>query len=246
MININCDIGERGADHPIDIQLMTLIQIANIACGGHAGDRESVIAFRNLAVENGVEVAAHLSYPDRENFGRTSMDISPETLKATLDDQYQMMPDVKMIKFHGALYNDACADNKRALVLIEWLLGKEITHVITPFDSLLADSCRETHISVVAEAFAERRYTWSEETGRLSLVNRKHDYASIQDCDEAVRHAVDIVKNHQVNAFIENNTGNAGRKLVPIQAETICIHSDSIIALELAQKLAAAFDTSIT
>jgi 5-oxoprolinase (ATP-hydrolysing) subunit A len=246
VININCDIGERGADHPVDLQLMTLIQIANVACGGHAGDRESVTAFRKLADQNGVKVAAHLSYPDRENFGRQSIDISPENLQAALDDQYQMMPDVKTVKFHGALYNDACVDDQLALNLTEWLLGNGITEVITPFDSLLADSCRKNHILVLAEAFAERRYAWSEETGRLSLVSRKYDFASIHDCDEAVQHAVDIVKNRQVNATIENDAGEIKRKIVPIQAETICIHSDSVIALELAQKLAAAFDTSIT
>ncbi len=246
MININCDIGERGADHPVDLQLMTLIQIANVACGGHAGDRESVAAFRKLADRNGVKVAAHLSYPDRENFGRKSMEISPENLQAALDNQYRLMQDVKTVKFHGALYNDSCVNDQLALTLIEWLLRKGITEVITPFDSLLATGCQKNHIPVMAEAFAERRYAWSAETGRLSLVNRKYDYASIHDCDEAVRHAVDIIKNRQVNATFENDAGEPRWKIVPIQAETICIHSDSVIALELAQKLAAAFNMSIT
>ena len=61
---INCDIGERGADHPQDRELMAYIHIANIACGGHAGDETSIEAFRALAEKHEVEVSAHLSYPD--------------------------------------------------------------------------------------------------------------------------------------------------------------------------------------
>ena len=75
-MKVNCDIGERGADHPVDRQLMELIDIANIACGGHAGDETSIHAFCQLAEQHGVTVTAHLSYPDRENFGRRSLDIS--------------------------------------------------------------------------------------------------------------------------------------------------------------------------
>ncbi len=237
MIKINCDIGERGADHPVDVQLMGLIQIANIACGGHAGNHESVKAFRSLADKYKVEVAGHISYPDRENFGRVSIDIDPQRLLAELDQQYSLLSDVKMIKFHGALYNDSCVDDHLAGMLSGWLIAKGIIRIITPFDSLLAAVCRKNDITIVAEAFAERRYAFSEETGQLSLVNRRYDYASIHDCDEAVRHTMTILKNQQVNAHIENSKGEISRKLVPIQAETICIHSDSVIALELARKL---------
>ena len=108
---VNCDIGERGVNHPTDLKLMTLISTANIACGGHAGDRESVDAFCALADKNNVTVSAHLSYPDKENFGRISMKIDPERLADSLSEQYELMPPaVKRIKFHGALYNDAVAE----------------------------------------------------------------------------------------------------------------------------------------
>lgn len=237
MIRINCDIGERGARHPVDIELMGLIQIANIACGGHAGDRESVAAFRFLAERNGVAVAGHLSYPDRENFGRVSMEMDHQELLWALNEQYHLIPDIKTIKFHGALYNDACVDDRLAGVLLEWLTTNRITHVITPFDSRLAAACRLNGIHIIAEAFAERRYAFSEKSGQLGLVNRRHDYASIHNCEEAVRHAMNIVNNKEVNAYMNDGKGDLSCRIVPIQADTICIHSDSPIALELVQKL---------
>lgn len=241
MTKINCDIGERGADHPIDRELIGLIQIANIACGGHAGDRESVSAFRQLAGQHNVEIAGHLSYPDRKNFGRESMVIGEKDLKASLDEQFSLIPDIRMIKFHGALYNDSCATQSLAETLSDWLVANGITRIITPFDSRLAKQCRPKGVIIVPEAFAERRYTCSKETGQLSLVSRKFDYACIHNCDEAVRHSLDIVKRGQVNAYFETAEGNTEQRLVPIEAETICIHSDSTIALELARALSKAF-----
>jgi UPF0271 protein len=238
MIKINCDIGERGPDHPIDVALMGHIDIANIACGGHAGDRASVKAFRHLAVHNNVAVAGHLSYPDRENFGRCSMDIDMGDLLASLDGQYQMMPDIKMIKFHGALYNDSCADPALSKGLSVWLQKNGITCIITPADSALARYCGESGIQVLAEAFAERRYDYSVETGRLSLVKRSKSYACIHDCGKAVAHTTQIITNGSVDAIVESPDGSTGIRTVAIAADTVCIHSDSHIALELAEKLA--------
>ncbi len=232
MIKINCDIGERGHDHPVDTALMDRIQIANIACGGHAGDEKSVAAFRKLAAERGVEVSAHLSYPDRENFGRTSMDISPGDLLASLDEQYSLMDDVKMVKFHGALYNDCAADASLAALLAGWLQKKGITEVMTPFDSELASAGSALGMKIVPEAFAERRYAFK--AGKLALVSRTKEYASIHNLKEAVAHSKSIYENQSVLAYEDDELMSDP---VPLKAETICIHSDSEIALELAEAL---------
>ena len=104
---INCDIGEKGPLHEGDRKLMEYIQIANLACDGHAGDKASVDAFRELAGKCGVGVAAHLSYPDKPNFGRASMALPEAELLAALDAQLALLPGVTLVKFHGALYNDA-------------------------------------------------------------------------------------------------------------------------------------------
>ncbi|MDC7241506.1 MAG: LamB/YcsF family protein, partial [Spirochaetales bacterium] len=197
-------------------------------------DERSVAAFRKLAQEKGVEVSAHLSYPDRENFGRTTIDITPEALLASLDEQYALMNDVKMVKFHGALYNDCAADASLAALLAGWLEKQGINRVMTPFDSELAGICAEKGMEVVPEAFAERRYAWSRESGKLSLVSRTREFASIHDLDEAVAHSKAIYLNQSVLAYEDDALMS---EPTPLQAQTICIHSDSEIALELAEAL---------
>jgi UPF0271 protein len=223
---------------------MKHIQIANLACGGHAGDSETVEAFRALASENGVAVSAHLSYPDRQNFGRVSMPISTPELMESLADQFRLLPDVRLVKLHGALYNDACRDADLARRLASWLREREIHTVITAGGSEMAAACTEKGIQVLAEAFAERRYRFFPETGSLALVSRKLDYASIRDCGEAVKQSEEIVKRGRVKAVVASGGGGTGAQTggmtyrwVPIKAETICIHSDSPISLELAKRL---------
>lgn len=237
MIKINCDIGERGPENQTDLALMSHIHIANIACGGHAGDKHSVEVFRKLAVENGVEVAGHLSYPDREDFGRRSLDIPIKELLISLDEQYQLIADVKLIKFHGALYNDSVVNRDLAKALASWLKTKGIAEVIAPRQSQMAETAAASGIRVLAEAFAERRYTLHPQTSQPVLVSRSKDYASIRECDAAVVHTKNIVSNHQVEVIIENSDGSLERKMVPLEADTICIHSDSVISLELASAL---------
>jgi UPF0271 protein len=239
-MKINCDIGERGADHPVDRALMELIDIANLACGGHAGDSASVAAFRDLAKRFSVELSVHLSYPDRENFGRKTIPMALEDLLESLNDQFDMMDDVKMVKFHGALYNDCAKDPALAVPLAAWLKSRGVNRIITQFDSELAMACRKEGITVVGEAFAERRYSLDEKSGRLSLVSRDKDYASIHELEAALAHSLEIYKDQKVSGHIDNSDGHRIEK-APLLAETICIHSDSVIALELARSLKSAF-----
>ena len=111
-IHINCDLGEGGH---YDQELMPLISACNIACGGHAGTLESMHQTVMLALENKVEIGAHPSYPDKENFGRISMEISAEDLKLSIVAQILSLKQIAEaeggklthIKPHGALYNDA-------------------------------------------------------------------------------------------------------------------------------------------
>ena len=238
MITINCDIGERGADHPVDIELIQYIGMANIACGGHAGEELSVKAFLTRANDRGIMISAHLSYPDKENFGRKTISLSEEELLKALDAQHAMMYWVKTIKFHGALYNDANVDVELAKLLVRWMMKKGIEEVVTLSDSELAKETRSAGLTVIAEAFAERNYWYNPRKKQLTLVSRGKDYASITDCDEAVKHALKIIREGKTTAYIEDSQGNITGIEVPITAETVCIHSDSEIALELAKKLA--------
>lgn len=231
-MKINCDIGERGANHPADRELMHHIHITNIACGGHAGDEESVAAFRALAQEHGVEISAHLSYPDRENFGRTSLEISGDTLCSALTEQRNRMPDVSIVKFHGALYNDSVSDADLAQTLTQWLVSNRISLLITPADSAMARAAAAAGIGILAEAFADRRYVQTED-GQLQLLSRTHPQAVYETLNEALAQCRQLKEQHVIT--------HSGQK-VAIQADTLCIHSDSAISMPLIQALSLPFE----
>lgn len=237
MLPINCDIGERGADHPVDTELMSLIDIASVACGGHAGDLLSVEAFRARAEIRGIPVAAHLSYPDTANFGRKSIAIAPSALLESLSLQYALMADVTMVKFHGALYNDSCRRIELAEALARWLAETACTTVITAPFSALDRACAGVGIAVMTEAFAERRYHLDADGRTLSLVSRERSWASIDDLDQALAQARQIALCNTVDAVVEADGRIVSTRTVALHAQTICIHSDSRIAVDLAREL---------
>jgi UPF0271 protein len=235
---INCDIGERGSQHPTDLELMNHIGMANIACGGHAGDEESIAVFSRIAQEKGLQIAAHLAYPDRLNFGRVSMTIAVKELLADLDRQLALSVEQSRVKLHGALYNDCNVNGLLAREIAVWLHSSNIREVVTPFDSALADACQELGLAVCAEAFAERRYNWLPERGQLVLASRNKHYASIHEVDEALEHSRKIIVEQCIDAVVEHEDGTQSTSSRPMLAKTLCIHSDSEIALPLASGLA--------
>ena len=216
---INCDIGERGVAHSVDDKLMKLIDIANIACGGHAGNEESIHYYKNLAKENGVKITAHLSYPDRENFGRKTLNISKEELHKSLDEQYAFMNDVKVVKFHGALYNDANKDENLAKVLMTWLKQNDIKEILTPYDSYLDKLSLE--IDVLHEAFLDRMYI--VEDNSLVLSHRSMSGAVITESLLAMKQ-YEGIKNEKL----------LGKS---IKASTLCLHSDNENALDILKSI---------
>src|SRR5699024_123712 len=135
-IDLNCDLGEGGG---FDHILMKYISTCNIACGGHYGDQESIKKTVDLAVGNQVKIGAHPSYPDRKNFGRTSIKISMEKLKWELQKQILAVKDeverqgqkLYHIKPHGALYNDIVKDENKAQIVIDAV--KEIDDALVLF-----------------------------------------------------------------------------------------------------------------
>lgn len=233
-MKVNCDIGERGADHPVDRQLMELIDIANIACGGHAGDETSIHAFCQLAEQHDVTVTAHLSYPDRENFGRRSLDIPWNKLEASLDEQMNRI-NTSAVKFHGALYNDAAANPELAALLSDWLKRRKVQILIAPGDSELAQKVRATGITLWSETFAERGYC--RKNNRLALLSRSEPNAVFQTLEKALQ---------QSRLLADHKTALPDASIARIQSDTVCVHSDSPIALPLVQALTARPPFTIT
>jgi UPF0271 protein len=228
-IDINCDLGE-GMDN--DAQLMPYLGSCNIACGGHYGDVNTMIKAINLAQQHGVNVGAHPSFPDKENFGRKIMDISRGELQQTLHQQVTFFQDtchklgVEMhhIKLHGALYNLAANDAEIAAVVLNVFAAVHADiKIYVPYNSAIA-ILADDYFPIVYEAFADRSYN-----NDLSLVSRSQNNAVITDKLLAWQQVSSITNKGKVKT-IEG-------QMVAIKAETFCVHGDQENALDIIQYL---------
>ena len=232
MMDISSDMGEinRLLDDGTYEKLMEYVTSINVACGGHAGDETMMAAMVALAKEKGVNVGAHPSYPDRENFGRNDMNMDANELLDSVRDQIQLLVDIgtnnrvnlSHVKAHGALYNRAVIDEDiaqtigEAIIQVDPLLkvmGLAGSKMLSVFDGLGLDT--------MAEAFADRSY---ESDGTLR--NRKYDDALITDPNKAALQAKNMV---------ESTVISFEGKAIEMNAQTICIHSDTPNAVAIAE-----------
>lgn len=224
-IDINCDLGE-GANN--DELLMPYISSCNIACGGHFGDKESMINTIKLAKIHQVKIGAHPSFPDRENFGRQIMKIDNESLKASLYDQIIQFKEIcseeevelNHIKLHGALYNLAARSTKTANLIIETLIKTGLNcKLFAPYQSELS-KIDQNQFEICHEAFIDRSYRMD-----LSLVSRQDKLALISSPKLAWEQLYRIIK-HQEIISVEGNK-------VKMIADTFCIHGDQERAVDI-------------
>lgn len=232
-IDLNCDLGERNDASGIagDLALLDLVSSANIACGGHAGDEQSMLRTVTAALERGVAIGAHPGYPDRANFGRVSLDMDSQDLEDGVASQVDAILRVidrcagslSHVKPHGALYHAAM----RARDVAE-IFGNAVAQVGVPVilvgqsGAPALDIWRAMGFRVAAEAFADRRY---ESNG--SLRARHEALALIDDPLQAAAQAVRIV----VGSGVLTLTG----EVVNVNADTICLHSDTQASIEIAR-----------
>jgi len=225
---LNADVGEGMRN---DTELMPYLTYANIACGGHFGTNETILKTIQLAGINSVKVGAHPSYPDPERFGRKSLEISREALEESLKKQIDLFLEqcelaaVKMnhIKLHGALYNDVF--NSKELTL--WFLGfiknnYPNTIVFVPIASVPLIP-EESQKIVMIEAFADRNYN-----ADLSLVSRSNSKAILGSIKKVITHVSSIINNQIITIGGEKKT---------CSADTLCIHGDHPLAIEIAKKV---------
>ena len=229
-IDINADVGE-GINN--ESELLPYISSCNIACGGHAGDVNSMIQVVQLAKKNNVKIGAHPSFPDRKNFGRKPMDISCAALFSSIKAQIKSLLKVARdahyqlhhVKPHGALYNLAAVDKATAEVIIEALKGiQQPLKLYVPYNSIIAELAISENIPITYEAFADRNYN-----NDLTLVSRTHPKALITDRDQLVAHVKQMIWHNQVKTI----TGD----FRDIEAETYCIHGDNPKANDLVKYL---------
>jgi len=205
-IDLNCDMGEL-AEGALEEALMAHITSANVACGGHAGDAESMRRTVEAARRHGVAVGAHPGYPDRANFGRVEMALSGEQIAETVCGQIGALAaiagDLAHMKPHGALYNVAAKNPDVARAIGEGVarFGKD-PMLVGLAGSVMLDVWREMGFRVAAEGFADRRY---EPDG--SLRSRTFADALITEPADAAAQALRLVGEGQV--------------------QTICVHSDT-------------------
>ncbi len=230
-IHINCDLGEGGG---FDDQLMPLISACNIACGGHYGDRESVRDTVALAVRNKVQVGAHPSYPDVENFGRKSMEIGSEELKRTLKEQILRVKDeieqkegtLHHVKPHGALYNDIVKDWEKAEIVVESILEIDTRLILFVPPGSIVQKVARGRLKTWMEGFADRGYH-----ADFTLVSRSQPNAVLKTKQEIFERVFSVAKNGIIKTV--------DQKELKADWDTVCLHSDTENALEILRYLHA-------
>jgi UPF0271 protein len=234
MIELNADVGE-GCD---DASLMPYLNRVSIACGGHTGDAASIRAALRLAAEQGVAVGAHPSYPDRAQFGRRELAASSDEIVAWVTQQTEYLAEqaarlgmrLAHVKPHGALYNVAARDavTARAIALAVAALDPALILVGLSGSSLIAAG-QAVGLAVLNEAFADRRYQSSGQ-----LVSRETIGALIVDPLVAAAQAAALARGQPISSL-------SGDRIV-VQADTICLHSDTPDALNIARAVHAALN----
>jgi len=234
-ININCDLGEKSKHHSNenDPDLLNIVNSANVACGYHAGDEESMNMVVEISKKNGVSIGAHPSYNDPENFGRSRMNLSSFEIRKLIIDQYEILQTVAFkhgervthIKPHGALNNMACEDLELASTIAKVIIeiDKNIIYLV-PTGSKMEQAAKKLNMKIACEIFADRNY---EDDG--NLVSRKKPNALITDPMEAKNHVLSMVRNQALNCL-------SGKK-IPCEIDSVCIHGDNISSLATAKSI---------
>ena len=229
-IDLNCDMGEGYGTDPL---IMPFISSVNIACGSHAGDEETIKNTIKLAMQFDVAIGAHPSYPDRENFGRKSMEINEEALSSSIIEQIMLVKSIaenmgtrlKHIKPHGALYNRSATDEKVATIIAKAI--KKVDENLYLYglpNSESEQAANREGLIFCREGFADRTY---QSNG--SLTPRTEKNAMIEDIDLALYQVIDMINQNKVKPI----SGD----VIPIQIETVCIHGDADKALEFATQI---------
>ena len=232
-ININCDLGEKSKhnSNKHDPDLLKIVNSANVACGYHAGDKNTMNQVIKISKENGVSIGAHPSFNDPENFGRKRLNLSSNEIRKLIIDQYEILQDIAQrhgeivshIKPHGALNNMACEDIELATILAKVIneIGKDIIYLV-PTGSKMEEAAKVLNMKIACEIFADRNY---EDDG--NLVSRKKHNALITDPEIAKKHVVSMVKNQTLNCH--------SGKQIPCEIDSVCIHGDNESSLATAK-----------
>lgn len=237
-IDLNCDMGESFGAWKMgnDAEIMPFISSANIACGFHAGDASTIARTISLAIDHGVAVGAHPSYPDLQGFGRRMMSLSRKEVYDIVVYQVSAVKGIcetlggrlHHVKPHGALYNRAARDVELAAAIAEAVFAVDGGLFLYGLSgSLLVSEAEKAGLRTASEVFADRGYM---DDG--SLAPRSREDALIMDATEASSRAAAMATTGEVVSV--------NGAPVRVRAETICIHGDGEHAVEFAESISRA------
>jgi UPF0271 protein len=238
-VDLNADLGETRDGMPTadDEAMFAVISSASVACGGHAGDDESMRASVERAARYGVAIGAHPSYDDRANFGRLRRDPSPADLRASVTRQLDALAaagaDLRYVKPHGALYHAVSADAGQAAAVVAAIadhsarLGRPLPVLGLP--GAIVEAAASAGLPFVHEAFLDRGYT-----ANGGLVPRDRPGALVDDPARVAERALRLVADGTVD------TVDGTR--IAVDAASLCVHGDSPAAVAMARAVRAALD----
>lgn len=236
-MKLNCDLGESFGIWQLgqDDKLMPHIDMANIACGFHAGDAHVINKTLQLAKHYNVDVGAHPSYPDKLGFGRRSMLCSSQEIielvhyqVAALDGMAKNLGiSISYVKPHGALYNDMMSNENVCDAIFEAVSSYhrplKLMLLATTNQQSYRDKAAASGISLLFEAFSDRRYT---ESG--FLMSRKEPQAVLNQ-EEMIQQVKSLVSSGDVVC--------ASGKKINLQADSLCVHGDNEQAINVIKEL---------
>jgi UPF0271 protein len=235
-MDLNCDMGElpEAIADGTQESLMAFITSVNIACGGHAGDGQTMRTTIEQARRWKLAIGAHPGYPDRENFGRLELKLPAQAIADSVFEQVRALAEIAAtcgaplvhVKPHGALYNQAVRNRELAEAIANGVARWSRDAVLVGLAGApMLDVFRNAGFAVAAEAFADRRY---EPDGTLR--SRKFEDALIRDPAESARQALSIAQHGTVIACDGTE--------VSVNAQTLCIHGDTPGAPQIAERVA--------
>lgn len=236
-IDLNSDLGEGYGPWTMgdDAQILDCVTSANIACGGHAGDPETMYRTLRLAAQRGVRVGAHPGYADREGFGRRVIPMAVEEIGRLVVAQVGALmalarlagTEVRYVKPHGALGNLAAADRGVAAGIVAAIQGLDAQLAVLAISgTALEQVAREQGLAVHSEIFADRAY---QPNGQL--VPRSQPGAVLDDARGAADRLVGWLRSGRMPVV--------GGEPIALRADSICVHGDSAHAVEMARHIRA-------
>ena len=234
-INLNCDLGEKSIHYNgrNDSALLKIVDSVNIACGYHAGDKDTINKTIIEAKKNKVSIGAHPGFNDKLNFGRKKIHLSNNELIKILNEQLEIINEIAIknslplshVKPHGALNNMACEDYDLAITIGKTIkkFNKDLIYVVLPLNEM-EKAAKKIDIKYACEIFADRNY---EDNGQL--ITRTNKNASINDPKIASENILEMLDKSYIKCY-------SGKK-IKTNIDTICIHGDGSNAVAIAKEL---------